>query len=75
MANKTLKAAKKKFIFSLILLTGGIIYAVSPIDIIPDIFAPLGWTDDVGVLFATSLNAAKSYIRMRRQLKQSKKTA
>jgi uncharacterized membrane protein YkvA (DUF1232 family) len=74
MANKTLKAAKKKFILSLALLAGGIIYAVSPIDILPDILAPLGWTDDIGVLFDTCLNAAKSYIRMRRQVKKSKKT-
>jgi uncharacterized membrane protein YkvA (DUF1232 family) len=74
MANKTLKAAKKKFILSLVLLAGGIIYAVSPIDILPDFLAPLGWTDDIGVLLATSLNAAKSYIRMRRQVKQNNKT-
>jgi uncharacterized membrane protein YkvA (DUF1232 family) len=74
MAHKTIKAAKKKFILSLLLLAGGIIYAVSPIDIVPDILAPLGWTDDIGVLLATSLNAAKSYIRMRRQAKQNNKT-
>ncbi len=55
------KAAKRRLIFSLILLIGGVAYAIFPLDFIPDILGPIGWCDDIGLLLATFLNAAYSY--------------
>ena len=57
------KAAKKKLILSLILLAGGILYAVFPMDLIPDVLGPVGWIDDVGFLLVACLNAAYTYYR------------
>jgi uncharacterized membrane protein YkvA (DUF1232 family) len=31
-----------------IFLITGIIYAIYPLDIIPDILGPMGWVDDMG---------------------------
>ena len=67
MPDKTLKKAKRNFILSLALLAGGIVYTVSPVDIIPDMLVPLGWVDDLGVLLVTCLHSARSYFRLKRQ--------
>ncbi|MCP4622430.1 MAG: DUF1232 domain-containing protein [bacterium] len=61
------KAAKRRFVFSVILLIGGIVYTIFPIDLIPDVLGPVGWIDDIGFLLATCLNAAYSYHRVKRR--------
>ncbi|MFC1884379.1 DUF1232 domain-containing protein [Thermodesulfobacteriota bacterium] len=58
-----MNAAKKRFIFSIVLLVAGIVYAVYPLDIIPDILGPIGWVEDIGLLLASALYAAYSYRR------------
>jgi len=60
------KAARKRLIFSLILLAAGLVYAVYPMDIIPDILGPIGWVDDIGLLLATCLYSVYSYGKVRR---------
>jgi uncharacterized membrane protein YkvA (DUF1232 family) len=69
-ADRPLKAAKRKFILSLTLLAGGIIYALFPMDIIPDILGPLGWMDDLGLLLAAFINATISYRKMKKREQQ-----
>lgn len=59
------RAARRRLIFSLILLAGGLVYAVYPLDLIPDILGPIGWVDDIGLLLATSLYSAYSYGKVR----------
>jgi uncharacterized membrane protein YkvA (DUF1232 family) len=44
-----------------VLMIGGVIYFVSPIDLIPDFVALLGYTDDLGVLIGTGTLFYKSY--------------
>jgi uncharacterized membrane protein YkvA (DUF1232 family) len=69
-ADQTLKAAKRKFILSLTLLVGGIVYTLFPMDFIPDILGPLGWIDDLGLLLAACANAAISYRTMKHKERQ-----
>ena len=69
-ADHPLKAAKRKFIFSVILLVGGIVYTLFPMDIIPDILGPVGWIDDLGLLLAACANAAISYRKMKKSERQ-----
>lgn len=44
-----------------VLMIGGVVYFVSPIDLIPDFIAVLGYTDDLGVLIGTGMLFYKSY--------------
>lgn len=59
-------ASKKRLILSLILLLAGIVYAIFPMDIIPDLLGPIGWVDDIGLLLAACLYAAYSYWKNKR---------
>ena len=38
--NTTFASARKRFFFSLVLLAGGVVYSIWPVDIIPDILGP-----------------------------------
>ncbi len=69
LENESISSAKKKFILSLVLLLGGILYTLWPIDIIPDFLGPIGWIDDISILLTTFLYAAYSYYRKDRQNK------
>ena len=69
LENESVSSAKKKFILSMVLLLGGILYTLWPIDIIPDILGPVGWIDDISILLVTFLYAAYSYYRKDRQNK------
>ena len=50
----------------MILLGIGVIYALFPIDFIPDILGPIGWVDDIGILTIGFLTALVSYFRVRK---------
>lgn len=63
---KSLKAARLRFILALVFLIAGIVYTISPIDIIPDLLGPIGWIDDIVALIVTFIFAAVSYFRMKR---------
>ena len=56
--------AKKRMIISLVFLAFGVIYALSPIDIIPDILIPIGWIDDLAVLLAAAVSSVLSFLRL-----------
>lgn len=58
---------KRRFIVSLILLIAGIIYTISPIDIIPDVLVPIGWVDDIGVLLASFIYSWYSYRKFKKE--------
>ncbi len=58
---------KRRFIISLVLLVAGIVYAISPIDIIPDVLVPIGWVDDIGVLLASFIYSWYSYRKLKKE--------
>lgn len=58
---------KRRFIVSLILLIAGIIYAISPLDIIPDVLVPIGWVDDIGVLLTSFIFSWYSYRKLKHE--------
>ncbi len=63
---KSLKTAKLRFIIALVLLVAGLVYTISPIDLIPDLLGPIGWVDDLAALVVTFIFAAIAYYRMKR---------
>lgn len=42
------------------LMVMALLYTISPIDFIPDIFPVLGWLDDIGVLSYAGKNLSKA---------------
>ncbi|MCX7677714.1 MAG: DUF1232 domain-containing protein [Spirochaetes bacterium] len=65
-SEQTRSALKRRFIISLVLLIAGIIYAIVPIDIIPDLLGPIGWIDDIGVLLLACLYSWFSYRKLKK---------
>ena len=59
--------AKFKFTVSLVFLIAGIIYAIFPLDLIPDFLGPIGWVDDIGILFMTLTYSLISYRKMKKE--------
>jgi len=39
--------SKRELIWNIIFLIAAVVYTISPMDIIPDVLGPLGFTDDV----------------------------
>jgi uncharacterized membrane protein YkvA (DUF1232 family) len=68
LQDKSIQHAKRRFFMSLVFLIAGIMYAISPVDLIPDVLAPIGWVDDLGVLFGTFLFSWLSYRKMKKQV-------
>ena len=50
---------------TLLCFFGAILYVLSPIDLIPDFFAILGWTDDVAIIYFLSNRIGKELERYR----------
>ena len=46
------------------ILLGALVYFITPVDVIPDIIAGLGFTDDAAVFWA-ALNSVRTHIRPR----------
>jgi uncharacterized membrane protein YkvA (DUF1232 family) len=61
-----LSRARARFYASLAFLAAGVLYALFPLDLIPDLLGPLGWVDDIGVLFVAFTFALRSYRRVQR---------
>jgi uncharacterized membrane protein YkvA (DUF1232 family) len=70
MEDKSLAAAKRQFIISLILLAIAVMYLLSPIDIIPDVLFPAGYIDDIPLLIATVIYTGYSYRKLKKKQKQ-----
>lgn len=49
------RAKKRRLFLRIVFLLGAIVYAISPIDLIPDVLGPLGWVDDIGLWLALLL--------------------
>jgi uncharacterized membrane protein YkvA (DUF1232 family) len=60
---------KRRMILSIVFLVAGIVYAISPIDLIPDILGPIGWIDDILFLIVSFTLSALSYLKMRKEKK------
>ena len=43
------------------LIVGGVVYMLSPIDLVPDLIALLGYTDDLAVLIGTVRVFSRTY--------------
>jgi uncharacterized membrane protein YkvA (DUF1232 family) len=41
------KAERRRLFWSIVFLVAAIVYTLSPMDIIPDVLGPLGFTDDI----------------------------
>jgi len=61
---------KLRFIVSLFLLGAGLLYAIWPVDLIPDLLVPVGWVDDIGILAASAVFAGLSYYKIKRNQKK-----
>ncbi|MBP7737271.1 MAG: DUF1232 domain-containing protein [Spirochaetes bacterium] len=70
--DKTLEGARKKFIFSMVLLGLAIVYLISPIDIIPDVIFPAGYLEDIPLLLTTALYAGYTYRKMKKSQDREK---
>lgn len=51
--------------FTILAFIGALLYVLSPIDIIPDFFAILGWTDDLAIVYFLSNRIGKELERYR----------
>jgi uncharacterized membrane protein YkvA (DUF1232 family) len=56
----------KKFIKRYWLLIISLIYLIWPIDIIADIFGPIGLLDDMGLLLAAAIRELVIYLKSRK---------
>lgn len=68
MLKDTWKGDYKMTFFSKVSLIGALLYVISPVDFIPDIFPVVGWADDAGVVFlllGRLVSEAGRYAKMR----------
>lgn len=65
-SEETIRSAKHRLWLAMALLGVGVLYALFPIDLIPDILGPIGWVDDIGILAIGFLTALVSYYRVRK---------
>jgi uncharacterized membrane protein YkvA (DUF1232 family) len=65
--DKSINSARKRFIFSLVMLGLAVVYLISPIDIIPDVLLPAGLLDDIPLLLSTAVYAGYSYRKMKKE--------
>lgn len=54
---------KSSKIIPAILAAIGVLYAISPVDILPDIIPVAGWIDDLVITGGTLLNLLQSYVK------------
>ena len=64
--NETFRSAKRQMWMAMALLGVGVVYALFPLDFIPDFLGPIGWVDDIGILTIGFLTALVSYYRVRK---------
>jgi uncharacterized membrane protein YkvA (DUF1232 family) len=65
--DKSLSSARRRLIFSLVMVGFAIVYTVSPIDLIPDVLFPAGYLDDIPLLIGTAAYAGYSYWKLKRE--------
>jgi uncharacterized membrane protein YkvA (DUF1232 family) len=64
--DKSIATAKKKLVIAVIFMIAGVIYTISPIDLIPDVLGPIGWVDDLVVMCAAFIYYFYSYKKLKR---------
>ncbi len=67
LEDKSLDTARKRFIFSIVILILAVIYLISPIDIIPDALVPIGYLEDIPLLITTAIYAGYSYRKLKKE--------
>lgn len=60
----TVKKAKKKFKYSLLIFIFALIYLISPVDFIPGI-APFEWVEDIPMLIISVVYSGFTYHRLK----------
>ncbi len=63
------QSVRRKFILSIVFLLAGIIYAIWPFDLIPDV-PFVGWIDDIIVLIITFLLSWREYRKMQKEKRE-----
>lgn len=66
MSNEVQNKRKKGIILAVVFVAIGIAYAVSPIDIIPDLIFIAGWIDDVAVNLGMIAAAVTAIVKSRK---------
>ncbi len=61
---------KRRMILSVVFLLAGIVYLISPIDLIPDILGPIGWVDDIFFLIVSFLLSFLSWLKMKKEKRE-----
>lgn len=54
---------KSNKIVPIIIAVLGVLYGVSPVDVVPDVFPVVGWIDDLVITGGALLNLAQAYAR------------
>ena len=54
---------KSNKIVPIIITVLGVLYGVSPVDVVPDVFPVVGWIDDLVITGGTLLNLAQAFAR------------
>lgn len=54
---------KKNKIIPIIIAVLGVLYGVSPVDVVPDVFPVVGWIDDLVITGGSLLNLVQAYVR------------
>jgi uncharacterized membrane protein YkvA (DUF1232 family) len=67
LEDKSIDTARKRFIFSIVLLVLAVIYLISPIDIKPDALVPIGYLEDIPLLITTAIYAGYSYRKLKKE--------
>jgi len=70
ITDRSEQSVKRKLILSIVFLVAGVVYAISPIDLIPDILVPIGWVDDILFLIVSFVLSALAYLKMRKEKRE-----
>lgn len=54
---------KSNKIVPIIIAVLGVLYGVSPVDVVPDVFPVVGWIDDLVITGGTLLNLVQAYAK------------
>lgn len=64
MSQSEIGRAKVRLVISVIFFGFGVLYALFPIDFIPDFLGPIGWVDDLSLLGGSVIWAAVSFYKL-----------
>lgn len=60
------ESARKKFLFSLVILVIALMYLISPVDLIPGP-PPFEWVEDIPILIISVIYSGYSYMKLKKE--------